>query len=93
MSMMTEVATIYTEAVDAGHPPTKSVAQHYGITYGAAANRIARARAAGLIQPWAGNDQRYMNPKLIAVAERLGVSPGDLRAALVDLADGDLRVR
>lgn len=45
------VADVYRAAWERGDPPTRAVADELGINYGAASNRVARARAAGLL-PW-----------------------------------------
>ncbi len=46
-----QVAEVYTEAVDASFPPTKSVQETYGLTYQAAANLVLRVRQAGHLPP------------------------------------------
>jgi hypothetical protein len=48
---LTAVAKLYEQAVQDGKPPTKAVAEHYGITPGGAANLVSRARAHGLLPP------------------------------------------
>jgi hypothetical protein len=44
-------ADVYQRAIADGRPPTKAVAEHYGITHGGASNLVARARTAGLLPP------------------------------------------
>jgi hypothetical protein len=44
-------ADIYQQARRDNKPPTKAVAEHFGITPGGASNLVARARAAGLLPP------------------------------------------
>lgn len=44
-------AVIYGRALREGKPPTKAVAEHFGISPGGASNLVARARAAGLLPP------------------------------------------
>lgn len=44
-----KVAEVYTTAHRAGEPPTGAVGQHFQITHSAAAKRVSRARAAGLL--------------------------------------------
>ena len=46
-----KVARIYTEALRAGQPPTKTVAETLVISRSSAANQVARARALGLLPP------------------------------------------
>lgn len=49
--MQQEVARVWWEARRAGKPTTKAVSEHFKIGYSAAAQRVARARAAGLLPP------------------------------------------
>lgn len=49
MVALEDVAAIYTAAVASGDPPTKAVAWTLGISPGAAAQRVLRARRAGLL--------------------------------------------
>lgn len=44
------VATVYRAAVEAGRDPLPAVAERLGITRRAAADRVYRARAAGLLE-------------------------------------------
>jgi hypothetical protein len=48
-----EVASVYVEAVRQHKPPTKTVKEHFDITYSAAAHKIARCREpdVGLLAP------------------------------------------
>lgn len=48
--MLIHVAQIYRGAVDAGEPPLIAIATRLGITHRAAAQRVFRARAAGLLE-------------------------------------------
>lgn len=48
--MLTRVRDIYRAAVEAGDPPLFEVAKRFGITHRAAADRVYRARAAGLLE-------------------------------------------
>lgn len=44
-------ADIYQQARREGRPPTKAVAEHYGISHGGASHLVSRARNAGLLPP------------------------------------------
>lgn len=44
-------ANVYQAARGRNEPPTKAVAEHFGITQGGASNLVARARAVGLLPP------------------------------------------
>lgn len=46
-----DVAAVYLDALDAGKPPTKAVKDKLHLSKSAAAQRVARARAAGLLAP------------------------------------------
>lgn len=48
--MLIHVAQVYRGAVDGGRPPLLAVAARLGITHRAAAQRVYRARAAGLLE-------------------------------------------
>lgn len=47
---LVRVAAIYRDAIDAGTPPLAAVAERLGISRRAAADRVYRARAAGLLE-------------------------------------------
>lgn len=46
-----QAAEVYRAAARDGRPPTKAVAEHFGIKQGNASNLVARARAAGFLPP------------------------------------------
>ncbi len=46
-----EVAAVYQSAIRAGKPPTKAVAEYFGIGQGNASNLVSRVRAAGFLPP------------------------------------------
>jgi hypothetical protein len=46
-----EAAGIYLTAIAENKPPTKAVAEHYGISIGGASNLLSRARSVGLLPP------------------------------------------
>ena len=48
---LSTAAEVYQRARSEGRPPTKAVAEHYGISHGGASNLVSRARAAGLLPP------------------------------------------
>ena len=46
-----EVAQVYSDAVNSGHPPTIAVATHFTIAKSSAAKKVARARERGFLPP------------------------------------------
>ena len=46
-----QVAEIYDEAIDAGDPPTQSVAEAFDVPYTTAARWVRRTRVLGLLPP------------------------------------------
>jgi len=46
-----QVAEVYDEAIEAGYPPTQSVAETFDVPYTTAARWVRRTRALGLLPP------------------------------------------
>jgi hypothetical protein len=88
--LLLEVSHTYQTATLTGTPPIKMVMAVHDLSRGTAIRRIREARDQGLIHPDA--HPKYSR-KLVAVAGALGVSPDDLREAVLEYADGDLRVQ
>lgn len=60
LTMLEDTAGVYTAAWRGGLSPTKAVAAHFTISPSAAAKRVSRARAAGLLPPTKrGTPQAY----------------------------------
>lgn len=85
-----QAARAYESAVGRGVPPLRHVMGQLGLTRATAIRRVRAARDYGLL----GEDTRpTYSGKLIAVADSLSVDPERLRQAVLDHADGDLRVQ
>ena len=89
-----EVASIYIEAAKQSKKPVAELAATLGISLRTASNRVRACREAGLLDaaPKFGGTVGT-NPKLLAVADALGVSVDALAAAVRTHAGGDLRVK
>lgn len=85
---MTKVAEIYRRAADTGEPPARAVSEALSIPMPTANAWIRRAKDLGLLD----EATRLRNAKAVRVAAALGVSYEALVAAIVEHADGDLRV-
>lgn len=84
-------ADVWNAAAQTGNRPTATVAEHFVIPERTAAHWVRKAREAGLLNP---PTKRVpgTNPKLIAVADELGVTVDALREAILRQG-GDLRIR
>lgn len=91
------VAAEYLAAIARNESPTAAVAERCGLTYNAARDKIHRARVKGVLPATTQGKRRTQcgvaNPKLLAVAQAIGVAPDLLFEAVIEHADGDLRLR
>lgn len=62
MDALEAVARVYTDASNAGRNPTKAVAEAFTLSDSAAAKRVSRARAAGLLPPTTAGRARAAGP-------------------------------
>lgn len=85
------VAEVYNQAAREGHSPLTAVALAMGKSKATASRHVNAARAAGLIDSELGRSG-YINAKAMRVAQALGIPYSDLIAAVLEHADGDLRV-
>lgn len=83
-----EVARVYQEAAGTDGKPAAAVQRQLNLPTSTADHLIRKAKDAGLID----RNMPRNNPKIVAVAKRLGVSPDALREAVLEVANGDLRV-
>lgn len=89
---LVEIANIYNVALSASKPPTLAVAKYYGRPNRTASYWVRRARAEGLLFEYDPASLDIVSPRTAAVAEALGVDVQALRDAVIDHADGALRV-
>lgn len=87
-----QVAHVYSNAAATGHAPTLAVEKRFGVSRSTAGRWVAAARSAGLLEPVGQGRSPRLNRKIAAVARALGVDPQALRKAIVQHANGDLRV-
>lgn len=84
-------AALYNEAARSGEPPIAAAARQMGVSQSTATRRIAKARAAGLIDPPVpGRTLPGWSAKIVAVANELGVEPQALAEAVRNKAGGRL---
>ena len=88
-----QVAKIYLAAVNAGLPPIKAVQDQLDFSRGTAIRRIRSAREEGYLDADARPGAPHLNHKVVSVARALGVDPKDLSQAIIDHADGDIRIK
>jgi hypothetical protein len=80
---LAQVAEIYTQAAEAGEPPTTTVAETFGATISTASKWVMAARRTGLLQPARKGSSPRRHPALVRIADDLGVSYDDLRDAIL----------
>jgi len=85
---LAEVAKVYLNAAATNGRPALAVQSYLAVAPRVADRLIRQAKDAGLIDRKTPRN----NPKIVAVANRLGVSPDALREAVLEVANGDLRV-
>ena len=88
-----EAARVYMAAARRGEPPRAAVARRFNVSTATASRIVAQARDSGFLPKAAPGSSPRVNPKVLAVARALGVHPEHLLAAVLEHADGDLRVR
>jgi transposase len=87
------VATIYLAAVNDGLPPIKAVQSQLNLSRGTAIRRIRSAREKGYLDEGVRPGAPHVNHKVVAVAKALGLDPKELSQAIIDHADGDIRIK
>lgn len=85
-----QAADIYKKAVQRGIAPVQEVMRQLGVSRTTATRRVREARERGLLHE---DSKPTYSSKLVAVAQALGVGPDALRDAVLEHADGDLRVQ
>jgi hypothetical protein len=89
-SEIENTARVYEDAIARGVPPIKEVMDRLGLTKPTAIRRIRAARDSGVLPEDARPNH---SQKLVAVAQALEVDPDKLVDAILEHADGDLRVQ
>jgi hypothetical protein len=89
---LAEVAGIYNAALKASQAPTLAVAEHWGRPYSTAGYWVRRARSEGLVVEYDPASLEIVSRRTFAVAQALGVEVQALRDAVIEHADGELRI-
>jgi DNA-binding Lrp family transcriptional regulator len=87
---LSRVADAYNRAAREGRTPGVAVRAELGLSKGQAHRRIDKARQAGLIEDFGPSG--YINRRAMLVANALGVPYRELVAAILEHADGAIRV-
>lgn len=88
---MPRVAAIWLEAAWRGEAPVAAVAEAFTVPHRTASHWVKQARMEGLLPTT--DESHVRHKKLQAVADAVGVDYGKLRAAILEHAGGDLRIR
>lgn len=86
-----QVAYLYNEAIELGVPVHAHVASGTDYTVSSAATAIMKARRRGLLPPTT-QGKTSGEGRLERLAGALGVTPDDLRIALIETCDGKISV-
>lgn len=89
---LAQVADVYLEACGIGEPPTVAVQETWNVSRPTAGRWVMHARAQGLLPATTQGKAPIQSPKVAVVAQALGVTPDALERALLEHADGDLRI-